>query len=232
MKYFFVTVGGSGSTYLLKCLGKKYKVDSKPDTYFIRHDEPFTQRGKKMLHQRLLSFDEKPKALTCTAFYDRTGYKLLRNLSIDENLVNYLKHLRSKPKKTAIFNAAAKFGFFSRNNTSGFVALIRHPLYAYTSYTKKERHLNLAQDLGGVDTFKAIDYYARSWNAVVSECLRLPDAKVIRYEFADKDAKFLKMDFSGWKTNNRSVVKLKKSLQDRLRYAVWDKFSLVYNKWD
>lgn len=62
--------------------------------------------------------------------------------------------------------------FFSQNNISEVTYLVRHPLHAYVSFAKPERHKAQIDSLGGVESTRAIEYWAYRWNSHVNDYLQ------------------------------------------------------------
>lgn len=239
MKYIFTATGGSGTTFFIKCLGKRYRIDSKPDTYFAEKGQPYTQKGRKVVHQFLSSkgFDELPIKTAAEYFFNRTGFKFDLSKTIARNIFSYIEMVKNDKNRTVLFNTCAKFDFFSDNEIEGLVCLIRHPLHAYLSYTKKERHYNLVKEFGGPDTFGGVEYFARSWISNVSEVLKLKeyDSRVLRYEFLKEDAAGIpEIDglFNEWRGNKKNKNTLSEAVTNRFKEVVLEYYFKIYDEWD
>lgn len=237
MKYIFIAVGGSGSSYLVKCLDRIYNIDSKPDTYFVIQGQPFTKK-RKNFHQMvgdkgLESFPEKQSML---GFLGRTDFQMDENKTIACNMKNYIDAIKEDVKRTAIFNSMPKFNFFVEYNICDLVCLVRHPMHAYLSFTKKDRHFNLVKNTGGVNSKKSIDYYTGAWNNNVSQHLGLIDrgSVCLRYEFFKEDllkTSLPKEIFKGWNSSNRNSG-LTLDSEKYLRSKVEDNYFKIYDRWE
>lgn len=231
MKYVFSAIGGSGTTFLINALKKSYKVDEKPDTFFVGEGEPHTPK-KPPVHQFVRSLDDKPAKFARRAFRGRTGFAMDKAKTIEANMLDYVRHVQDDPRKTAVFNALAKWQFFSRNGIHNYVCVVRHPLQAFLSFTKEIRHAKLMEQYGGRSTNAAVDYYARGWNSVVSEFVKLrPHSHYLRYEYLPEDAKSIGLNFPGWKPHVNKVD-IPANLAVRLREKVKDNFDQVYPSWE
>lgn len=238
MKYIFSSVGGCGSSFLVSQLRKKFIVNSKPDTFFVKKGEPITIKkhmgGKK--HQRLdeNGLDTLPSKKAIRGFFERTGYKMDPLKPIYLNLHQYICCVQNSDKTTVLFNSICKFDFFSRYKIRNLVVLIRHPLHAYLSFVKPERHKNIADLLGGPCSEKSIIYYLNSWEKNVSEYIKMKDygSKIIRYEFAKQDANKLsglEWVFEKWESGKRNYSK---EISSIMKPLVPDVFFKVYDLWD
>lgn len=237
MEYIFIATGGSGSSYFVKCLNKKYKIDSKPDTYFVKKGQPFTKK-KNNYHQLLGSdgIDSFPELNAIKGFASRTDFQMNSSKTISANLKDYIDSLKADPIKTAIFNSMPKFNFFVKNGISNLVCLVRHPLHAYLSFTKKNRHFNLIEKTGGVNSKKSIDYYVDAWNSIVSQHLGLVNKGSIclRYEFFNDDlssTSLPKKIFDGWDGSYRNKG-LTSENEKYLRSQVEENYFRIYSEWD
>lgn len=233
MKYIFAGIGGCGSSHAIRSLELKFKVHSKPDTYFVQEGEPYT-RKKGNPHQLLTSsgLAAQPTAAATAAFKKRTKYSFDCSMSIEKNLEMYIKFIHSSPKLTVFFNSIPKMSFFSKHNISNVVFLVRHPLDAYISFTKPNRHLNLVEG-AGINSTESIDYYINSWSSVVRESLAAPESVLLRHEFFNADVKkcpnlaFLK---TNWKRSTNVDV-LSTSASQYLKDSVSELYSQIYPQW-
>lgn len=234
MKYIFTSVGGSGSSALMDLLNKHYQVDSKPDTFFVEKGQPYTEKGG--IHQILGDYglQEYPRKETAQAFEERTSYAMDTNNTIENNLLYYLTNIKLNRKRTVLFNSLYKFNFFSRNDISNVVCLTRHPVCAYLSYVKPERHKNLIKGYGGPEAKESIHYFARNWKANVEEALRLTDndSHILRYEYLAEDVPndllFLADD---WNPNFSYRKYINKYIDNEMFLQTKDVYFEVYNKW-
>jgi hypothetical protein len=238
MKYLFSCHGGSGGTHLIECLKKRYRVDAKPDTFFVPHGDPFTSKGPKVRHQLL---DEnglaaKPLKASAKAFSQRTGFIMDRDKSIADNLLSYVERVRKNPKRTAVFNSLARLGFLDAFEIPNVVFLVRHPLVAYASYVKRHRHFNLVKDFGGANQTQSIEYFARLWNGNVGAYLNcsMHGAVLLRYEHMHQDAKSipgLAKLVKSWDCRLGSTSGVTQEMSDMMRRIVHGNFIQVYDEW-
>lgn len=241
MKYIFLTIGGSGSTFFSNSLSNYYNVDSKPDVYFVAPGEKFTSKKGKAKHQLLQRNDLLELATKGSryGFYQRTGFVFEPQKNINDNIVKYLQELMRDNERTVIFNSIHKTRFFSRNKISNVCCLIRHPLHAYISFSKGKRHANITNQYGGMHRKESMAFYANAWNRVVEEYVELLDFNsiIIRYEHFKKDV--CKMgDLKGvnelmkkWKTSKNKNILSKEEL-DFFKSKVYDNYKKIYDKWD
>jgi len=228
--------GGSGSSYFVKCLNKRYHVDSKPDTYFVPKGSPFTKK-KKNFHQIVGKdgCESMPGHQSIVGFMGRTDFQMDESKTIACNMKEYIDEVKKDPNRTVVFNAMAKFDFFVKYEISDLVLLTRHPMHAYLSFTKKERHFNLVEKTGGVNSKRSIDYYANAWNTNMEQYLSLIDKGSIslRYEYFKEDLKksLLPFDlFDGWNSSNRNKG-LSKENEMYLKSKVEDNYFKIYSSW-
>jgi len=238
----FVSVGGSGTTYFVSCLQKKYAVDVKPDTYLVLKNEPISEKKleNRLKYQRLSrdeGCDVMPTLQLIDGFASRTGFIFDRCKTIKENLLSYIELIKTYEKKIVLFNSLAKFGFFSKNKINDVVYLVRHPLCSYLSFTKIHRHFRLVEPLGGIDSKKSIKYYLNMWRSIVSEYLSTKEygANIICYEFFHDDAYILgdaKKLFNGWDTTKRNWEGLSRDNLKFFKSLVYDLYNKVYDEWN
>lgn len=246
MKYhLFCSRGGCGSTALNRSLlrrGYTQRHSSKPDLCFTRPE--YTSGNHELYENRQLlserGYDDVPyKPEAIAEFHRRTGIELDTTRTIRDNLLAFVEHLRAH-QQTALFNTAPIMAFFSEHDIESVVFLVRHPLHAYVSWTKPERHLNVVEQLGGRDSTAAISLFARMWTGVVEEYLRLSarslNPVLIRYETAEADvarqAPELSSVFRGWDSSRRNAGVLPSSKEAFLEGHVREAFFTIYQEWD
>jgi hypothetical protein len=195
--YLFVAIGGSGSTQLIDALSMWYDVGNKPDTVF-RLSIPELHPGE---------FDLDQDRIRCRA----PNFSEVEGESIDEFLIRYVGFLRMHPMRTAVFNTCAEVGLFSKHAIGDVVFLIRHPLHAYASWAKQERHGDTVNGLGGINSETPIRLFARRWASTVEEAFRLRAAGilggVVRFEHAREDVRQLaglEWVFENWDCSRRN----------------------------
>jgi hypothetical protein len=220
--YLFSSIGGSGSSYLISRLERRHEVGRRPDSVF-RRDYPELREGSVADDPR--GFEERAH-----------GYRIPPGATLEQVLPGYVEHLRRR-RRTAVFNTAAGLGLFSRLGIDGVVFLVRHPLHAFASWAKPERHGDLVDGLGGVADERALAYFARRWNAVAAEIRRLDAAGllggVVRYEQAREDARPLRLRwvFARLDGSRRNADVLPAGVETRLRARVREEYERLYPDW-
>lgn len=225
MRYIFSAIGGCGSNYLIKTLSLKYEVGKKPDTIFRPRISKLKIEDRN-IHQGSLS-ERAP------------GFPEIPDETIDSFLLRYIKFIRSSEKRTVVLNTCAELGLFSKYDITDVIFLIRHPLHAYASWAKPERHGDIIESLGGINSESAIKLYANRWNAVIDELLILRDRNLlgglIRFEYAQNDINeipellWLVNDFDHTKRNYNY---LSKTAERFLRNITYDRFLRLYLDWN
>jgi hypothetical protein len=221
--YLFSSIGGSGSTYLISRLERRYEVGRRPDSVF-RRDYPELREGTVADDPR--DFEERAH-----------GYRIAPGATLEQVLPGYVEHLRRRRRRTAVFNTAAELGLFSQLGIDGVVFLVRHPLHAFASWAKPERHGDLVDGLGGVAGERAPAYFARRWNAVAAEIRRLEAAGllggVVRYERSREDARplGLRWVFARLDGSRRNPDALPPEVETRLRALVREEYERLYPDW-
>ncbi|MEX0924382.1 MAG: hypothetical protein WDZ82_00340 [Candidatus Paceibacterota bacterium] len=188
--------------------------------------------------QVINGYEEYPNETSCATFYKRSGFQLVLDKTIDENLVNYLGYVKEHGQ-TALFNMMPVMNFFSRHNVQDVVFLIRHPLYAYVSWTKPHRHLSVVEPYGGVNSVGGITLFSTLWRGLAEEYLLLKEKELdpilIRYENAEEDAAAIDPGlaniFSSWHGGSSNKNALPSESEELLRSKVEDVFSQLYTTW-
>ena len=114
MRYIFATIGGSGSTYLVRKLSSRCEVGNKPDTVF--------QAPVDGLEIDQGTFEERSD-----------GFPVKEGESLEEMLARYIPHVQASAQRTTVLNTAAERGMLSKMAVRDVVFLVRHPLHAYVS---------------------------------------------------------------------------------------------------
>ncbi|MFW6130170.1 MAG: hypothetical protein ACOC56_03225, partial [Atribacterota bacterium] len=198
--------------------------------------QPYTPK-KNQPHQIVKHLSDTPSKKAANGFYKRTGFRLNRSKSIENNMLRYSSYIKKNDKKTVIFNSLARFAFFSRNKVTGLVCLTRHPLHAYLSFSKKNRHFSLIEKLGGINNKRAITYYSNMWNYNIDEYLSLTKwgSKIIRFEHFREDICFvpqLKFMIKKWRGDRRNKNILSNEATDLLKKKTQGNFYRIYSQWD
>lgn len=222
-QYFFSAVGGSGSTFLVRNLARRYgEVGNKPDNAFRPH-YPELWSGNFNLDQG--TFEERAGGT-----FTPTGS------SLEDILPEYIEYLRDDPFRTVVFGTAAELGLLSAMRVPKIVFLVRHPLHAFASWAKPERHGDVIDDLGGVNARGAIEFFARRWKRATDELIRLADLDllggVIRYEHAHSDAAALDLGqvFADFDATKRNHGVLSDAGVEQLRHITQVNFERIYER--
>jgi|SRR6185369_20525 len=219
MHYLYSAIGGSGSTYLIKVLSRRYVVGDKPDTVF-----------RNVINGVLVdqgTFETRSQ-----------GFRPEPGETLEVLLPRYVTYLRSSSNRTAVFNLAAQLGLFSKLGIGGVVFLVRHPLHAYGSWGKPERHKRYVDLLGGLNSTSAVEFYAARWRAVVEECLTLQQAGIlggmVRFEFAKQEANQipgLSWLFEEFDCTKRNFGMLSTEAEQEMYNRVADMYFRIYDSW-
>ncbi|HKP74208.1 MAG TPA: hypothetical protein VJT67_01640 [Longimicrobiaceae bacterium] len=219
MKYVFAAFGGSGSTELIRRLSSRYVVGNKPDAVF------FTQLGAVRIDQG--TFAERSR-----------GFSPPPGATLQQAVTAYCRWLAARPDHTAVFNTAAGEGVFSAAGIPDVVFLLRHPVHAYVSWAKPERHGSLLEQFGGVNSEPGVTWYARRWKLAAREYLRLRAARIpcalVRYEHAERDARSLpelRAIFAGFDGGRRNPGVLRPELEELMFESVRIVYSELYPSW-
>ncbi len=233
--------GGSGSSFLIH----RMKAFSRPDIWQpafngkrLSEWEHLTRVPGALLDER--GYDVKNKDFW-EEFNCRTEGKfadsLNPKLTINENLENFCSWIRTTQYKV-VFVHAAILQFFSKNNIQDVTFIIRHPLHAYISFAKEERHKKEIDALGGTENDKAIEFWADRWNNIVKEYMlakeKMLNPILIRFEYAHGDSKVSKFhknlfkDFDSTKRNNNVLSMQGEQL---LRAQVEEYYFRIYETW-
>ena len=217
----FSAMGGSGSTYLVRNLPRLFaEVGNKPDNAF------------RPRYPQLWACDF---GTDQGDFHARAGGKFNSSGScLEEVLPLYLEYLRDDPFRTAVFGTAAELGLLSALQVPKVVFLVRHPLDGYASWSKPQRHGDVIDALGGIDSPRAIRFYADRWVRVTDEILRLHELRllggVIRFEHAHYDASMLGLSqvFQGFDCNKRNRGALRQQSKELIREIVETNYQRIY----
>lgn len=219
VKYIFAAIGGSGSRELIRRLQTRYIVGDKPDRVF------FTQLGSVTVDQG--------------RFEDWSGgFVVTSDCSLTDAVSQYCRFLRSHRERTAVFNIAAEQGIFSALGIRDVVFLVRHPLHAYVSWAKPERHGGFLTPWGGVNSLEAVTWYAQRWTSTVNEYLRLSEQglapRLIRFEYAPADAgrtSGLGWLFKGFDCTRRNYGVVTIGLEEDMKHIVSASYEEIYGTW-
>ncbi len=220
MKYIFSSMGGSGSTYLINTLSKRYSVGNKPDTVF------FTSVNGIDVDQG--TFEERAN-----------GFPINPTETLEEVFPRYIAYLQKSNNRTVVFNVAAERGLFSKYEIPNVVFLIRHPMHAYVSWGKPERHKKYVDSFGGLNSPGAVNFYGNRWKTFMEECLRLKKMGIlgglIHFEYAHKDIKklrHLEWVFKDFDSNKRNFGLLDPRYEKMLESIVQKAYFQIYDSWD
>jgi len=246
MKYhFFCSRGGSGSSALNTLIPKSgYGTfhASKPDVSFVPKQYVSKDPTLPEYQDRQVigdkGYQEYPDESACTTFFKRSDYTLNPLQTIDENLFKYTTYVEQN-HQTVLFNMAPIMNFFSRHSIPNVVFLVRHPLYAYISWTKPQRHLSVVEPFGGINSTGGVTLFTGLWGGLVKEYLLLKEKglspALIRYEHAQEDAESIDPDlsdvFSSWHGGSSTRDALTPETEALLKTQVEDVFFQLYETW-
>ncbi len=224
MDSIFSVIGGSGSTYLINTLRQRFSVGNKPDTVF-RPQIPELRVGDVNVNQGSL--------------HERApGFEVRCEETLEDFLLRYVDFLRNDAGRTAVFNTCAELGLFSRFRIPDVIFVVRHPLDAYVSWAKPERHAPVINYLGGITSRDAIEFYGRRWTRFTDDLFRLRElgllGGVIRYEFARTDVQSLSglaWLFSDFDVSRRNTSVLSEEAVAILEKIVRPNFFRLYETW-
>jgi hypothetical protein len=222
--WIFMSAGGSGSSFLndsLRSFG--VRVAERPDV---------------MLRPAEIADLRSPATLPVRTMFTRraNGFAMDGTRSIEANLLDYLRFLDERPRHTALFSNVPHFGFFSRNRVRGVALLVRHPLQAYVSFAKPERHLDLVLEWGGLYSESSLRRYADYWLGFVREYVAPKEAGLqpglLRYERLLEDARALGLErfFPEWRPSRNPVGDANAAAL--LRSIVEREYLEIYPSWD
>ena len=238
----FCALGGSGSSALRKALersGRFARVGNRPDVPFL--PEPcYTvcyEPGRQRLDERGLAARPTPSA--AAEFHRRSGARLDPERSIGEGLERYVTSLPGL-RQGALLNTAATLGFFSERGIRNVTFLVRHPLHAYGSWVKAERHLGNIERVGGPDSERSVEFWADLWSASVREYCTLRDKGLepvlLRFEHAAEDAGRAGAElgalFGRWDPSKRNPGVLRPDLEALMRERTAEGFAALYADWE
>lgn len=233
-------LGGSGSTYLRRRIvvswmavyGTTLEVSLRPDTAWI--SEP-ALRHMTPSRQWIEGLYDLATTESCDRFKAQSGWRPKPYRSIDGNLADYLIWLARKARG-AMFAVAHAHGFFSDHRVHGVIFLVRHPLHAYGSWTKRERHANLVDPVGGKDAQEAAEGYCRRWCSLVDEyhACETNESVLLRFEQAPSDARdhdVLRAATEGWTPDLRNDGALAPATEDLIRSMTEARVRDLYGRW-
>jgi ABC-type polysaccharide/polyol phosphate transport system ATPase subunit len=197
----FVSSGGMGSTYLANRLRKAgvFSVEKPFVNAF------FTAQWPDVLCRRIperpfvADLNQTPTEAVRTSFQAAQeryanlprSFELDPTKSLERNMAAYLGFLQ-EVGASCVLRGTSVEGLLSRWGVRGAVFMIRRPAEGFFSYNQPQRHGDMVDALGGLESPEATAFYAASWNAVAGEyfaCLAAGLApKLIRYESAREDA--------------------------------------------
>lgn len=176
--WLFSSVGGQGSRHLISALRTRRHVGDKPDNALWQSLPGAVGAG--------FTPDQ-------GSFLERSGAAEMGSQhNLFDTFPRYIRWLRAKPERTAVFGLSAEFGLFSLFRVPHVAFLVRDPVDAYVSWAKPERHGDMIEAMGGLESAQAIDYYGTRWLRATLEYVQLRELDLaphlIRYEQARTDA--------------------------------------------
>jgi hypothetical protein len=225
MTHLFAAIGGCGSTYLIRKLRERYRVDDKPDTVY-RPLMGETRIGSVNASQGTLA-DRAP------------GFPAIAGESLENMFQRYVVFVRNDPLRTGVLNTVSEFALFSRCGIRDVVFLVRHPLHAYASWAKPERHGNVVEYLGGIQNVLPAKTYFERWRRFSDEALAVCNAnlggRIIRFEYARADASGdaeLMWLFEEFDSSRRNWGVVSDAVVKGVRAIVAPTYRLLYDSWD
>lgn len=228
MKYKILSLhAGHGSTFLIKELDAHIR----PDVVF--HDQRTFDPGCTLI--------DKPTKDHIIEFRKRTfgWYSLNPNMTIEENMVQYLTKINSDNKIVVITSELCRMGpFFTRNSIENVICVVRHPLHAMVSYLTHQHREKVKRFKEGFNSIECVEYYAKIWNEIISDHINA-NSKIIRYEFAREDASFLTEEdaklkdlfINKWRSDTRNFGVLNTQLEELLKQLVKINYDKLYEGW-
>jgi hypothetical protein len=239
--HIFCSYGGSGSSFLIEELG----AFPRPDVLW----QPDFQ-GRALVewehfeHSRNLLGGRgyETTGVNWDQFHARTDYKFQDHIdpqkSIKENMLRFFRWIEATEYKVFCAHLSIMH-FFSDNDVRNTTFLVRHPLHAYGSFCKEERHKKEIDALGGIESTRAIDFWAERWNRVAQDYLKSVEKGLspvlIRFEFASQDClaseyhQHVLKHFDGTKRNSHF---LSDKSAEYLKSLVEEAFFRIYPEWD
>jgi len=239
--HIFCAYGGSGSTFLIRELGAFERPDMLWQPAF--QGRPLVEWANYRHRMDLL--DEQGYDTTNVSwkqFHPRTDHKCVRLMdpqeSIRENMLRFFRWIEGTEYKVFCAHLAV-MNFFSHHDIRNVTYFIRHPLHSYGSFCKEERHLSEVNALGGIESDKAIEFWADRWNKVAEDYLRSVEKKLdpvlIRFEFAAQDGRVTPYHNNVLKNvdgSKRNYGILPEHLENRLRSLVEENYFRLYDDWN
>jgi hypothetical protein len=239
--HIFVGYGGSGSSYLITVLD----AFGRPDVWQPSYSRRPIVEWKHYAKARGVLLDERGYETTNVNWKDfnlRTKNKFKGQIdptkTIRENLVNFCHWLENTNYKV-FFVHTAIMNFFSNNNIRNVTYLIRHPLHAYVSFSKKGRHRSEINMLGGMENARAIEFWADRWNRQIEDYLKSVAKKLdpilIRYEHVAQDRQasvYHQRVFKYFDGSRRNYGILSDEKVEYLKSLVSDNYFEIYQEWD
>ena len=158
--------------------------------------------------------------------------------NIFDNLVSFFKYIEKTPYKVFL-NSSPLLNVFSKSDTKNVTFIVRHPVHSLSSFGKDIRHQEHIEALGGIDSERAIEFWADRWNRLTNEYLLCKDKGLnpvlIRFEYAQADAevtKYHKKAFAGFLQNKRNWNMVESESARYLMELVEENFNRLYPEWD
>jgi len=217
-------MGGSGSKFLRRSLSTKFEVGDKPDTVF-----------RQLIGSTKLETEVKPQG----SFFERSlGCSIDVSHGPEVALIKYLDFLKNKPNRVAVLNTFPELGLLSKLEVPNVVFLLRHPLHSYVSWSKPERHGDLSEQLGGLNSLANLQYHSNRWNKVTNEYFALKEKHLnpilLRYEYLHDDLpknSELEDIFSAFDISKRNFNILSSEGEEYMRKVTKENYVRLYDEW-
>lgn len=230
-----VSPGGSGSSFIIK----EMNADSRPDVVF----SPLDAHKRRIIPENLeLCLSDLPTEWHATYFTGRTHmkYRLDLEISIEENMVRYLRKAVSSKDNVLLGGAISRVGpFFLRNKDrwpkETVVCFIRHPLQSMASFLL-HRHPEKIDRYGRFSSSSCLIQYAMLWKKIVNDAIR-GGLTIVRFEYAKEDSLKLKDErlkavFADWIEGKRNYEMLTKDQENYFKKLVSNIYFQIYERWD
>lgn len=241
--HIFCSYGGSGSSFITKQLDAFVRPDVWQPTFNGKMLVEWESVTNNPDHKELLDINGYDSVdINWEPFNRRTKNRFKQFIdtkkSVKENLINFC-HWIPETEYRVLFAHAGIMNFFSENNIHNVTYLVRHPLHAYASFAKPERHKAQIDSLGGVESNRAIEYWADRWNRHVRDYLQCQDKALnpilIRFEFAKQDSQvsaYHQQIFNNFIPSKRNFKALSNRGENLLKSLVSNTYFKIYDQWN
>jgi hypothetical protein len=120
---------------------------------------------------------------------------------------------------------------FLTDNKIKALCIVRHPLHSFVSYASHQ-HAEHFKRFGGFNTEAAVEFYAKTWNKIISDFVGSRHCSIVRFEYMPEEipVKEIREKLSGWIPNKRNWGEMDRVLELFLSSLVWENYELLYGK--